>query len=124
MRRTLISASLCLGVLGAAAPAFGAGDYIVVLQSGVDPNVAAAKYGVTPRHVYTAALNGYAAYLTTSQLKKITSDPATDYVDPDEWIYSIDSKTTAGCAIPRQPGQNVASTDVARIGALQSPTAK
>src|SRR5687767_7192675 len=50
---------------GAAAPvlarsAAAEGEYIVVLEEGANPRSVAAVAGIHPRHVYTAALTGFA----------------------------------------------------------------
>ncbi len=105
----------------AAAPGAQAASYIVVLKDGQDPTAAAAKYGITPSAVYTYALSGYAANLTASQLKKVTADADTSYVNPDR-EYAIGDKPTLADT-PPQPAQ-VTSNAIKRIGGLLSPTAK
>jgi subtilisin len=96
------------------------GHYIVVLKDGTNPKTAAAKYGVTPTLVYTAALKGYAANLTNSQLNKISSDPTTDYVNQDQ-SFALGEKPASSS--PPQPAQFIGNS-IKRIGGLQSPTAK
>ncbi|HEX2078801.1 MAG TPA: S8 family peptidase, partial [Longimicrobium sp.] len=64
---------------GSAAP----GEYIVVLQRGIDGRAVAAAAGVAPRHVYTAALNGFAADLTDAQLAALRHNPNVAYVEAD-----------------------------------------
>jgi len=93
----------------------------VVLKDGRDPSAAAAKYGITPSAVYTAALSGYAANLSASQLKKVTADVATSYVNPDR-VLAVGDKPVVTDP-PPQPAQRVDNA-IKRIGGLQSPTAK
>ncbi|HLM67271.1 MAG TPA: protease inhibitor I9 family protein, partial [Longimicrobium sp.] len=59
------------------------GQYIVVLREGADPRSVAAVSGIHPRHVYTAALNGFSATLNPGQLNALRHHPAVDYVEPD-----------------------------------------
>lgn len=59
------------------------GAYIVVLEDDANPRAVAALAGVNPRHVYTAALNGFAAELNPGQLNAIRRHPAVAYVEQD-----------------------------------------
>jgi subtilisin family serine protease len=59
------------------------GQYIVVLNEGASPRSVAAIAGVTPRHVYTAAMNGFAASLNAGQLRAIQNNPNVAYVEQD-----------------------------------------
>ena len=79
----------------------------MVLKDGRDPSAAAAKYGITPSAVYTAALSGYAANLSASQLKKVTADAATSYVNPDGVFVVGDKPTVADTP----PGSAPVGTD-------------
>jgi subtilisin family serine protease len=58
-----------------------AGSYVVVLKEGADPRSVAAVAGASPRHVYTAVLNGFAAALNAGQLTALLHNPAVDYVE-------------------------------------------
>jgi hypothetical protein len=60
------------------------GQYIVVLNDGADARSVAAVAGVNPRHVYTAALNGFAAQLNAGQLTALLHHPAVAYVEQDQ----------------------------------------
>ncbi|WP_420129999.1 S8 family peptidase [Longimicrobium sp.] len=60
------------------------GQYIVVLKEGADPRSVAAVAGVSPRHVYTAALNGFAAGLNAGQLNALRKNPSVEYVEQDQ----------------------------------------
>jgi Subtilase family/Peptidase inhibitor I9 len=56
----------------------------VVLREGADPRAAAAAAGVTPRHLYTAALNGFSATLNAGQLNAVRRLPGVAYVEQDQ----------------------------------------
>jgi subtilisin family serine protease len=60
------------------------GHYIVVLEDGADARSVAAVAGVSPRHVYTAVLNGFAAALNAGQLAALRHHPAVAYVEQDQ----------------------------------------
>ncbi|HEY0015976.1 MAG TPA: S8 family peptidase [Longimicrobium sp.] len=60
------------------------GQYIVVLHEGADPRSVAAVAGVSPRLVYTSALNGFAAALNQGQLNALRHNPQVDYVEQDQ----------------------------------------
>jgi subtilisin family serine protease len=59
------------------------GQYIVVLKEGADPRSVAAVAGIHPRHVYTAALDGFAATLNAGQLTALRHNPAVDFIEGD-----------------------------------------
>jgi hypothetical protein len=68
-----------------AAPGRGVtGSYVVVLKDGADPRGVAAAAGASPRHVYTAVLNGFAAELSAGQLAALRNHPAVAYVEQDQ----------------------------------------
>lgn len=60
------------------------GEYIVVLREGAAPAAVAALAGVRPRHVYTAAVRGFAARLAPGQLAALRHHPAVAYVEQDQ----------------------------------------
>jgi subtilisin family serine protease len=59
------------------------GEYIIVLRDGADPRSVAAVSGIQPRHVYTAALTGFAATLNAGQLNALRHNPAVDFIEGD-----------------------------------------
>jgi len=63
--------------------------YIVVLSDGVDPSVVANRYGTSPSHVYTSALNGFAAPLSRGQLQQLLRDDDVEYVDEDGVVQMV-----------------------------------
>ncbi|HEX6369513.1 MAG TPA: S8 family peptidase [Longimicrobium sp.] len=61
-------------------------QYIVVFKPGASPRAAASAMGVTPAHVYRAALNGFAAKLNAAQLAALQKNPQVDYISPDQVV--------------------------------------
>jgi subtilisin family serine protease len=59
------------------------GQYIVVLKARADPRAVAAIAQVTPKYVYDAALNGFAAQLNSGQLTALQHNPSVDYIEQD-----------------------------------------
>jgi subtilisin family serine protease len=89
-----------------AAPALSAGAqpdgrYIVVLKDGADPRAVAAVMGIRPRHVYTAALNGFAATLNAGQLNALRHNPAVDYIETDAPARLMTTQSPATWGIDR-----------------------
>lgn len=60
-------------------------EYIVVLKQGASPVAVAEAAGASPRFVYAAALNGFAATLTDAQLDAVRRNPEVAYVEADAW---------------------------------------
>jgi subtilisin family serine protease len=60
-----------------------AGQYIVTLRSGSAAGVAAAK-GIAVRHVYTSAVNGFAATLSPAQLHAVQRDPSVASIEHNQ----------------------------------------
>jgi subtilisin len=62
-------------------------QYIVVLHDGVDASGVAAEHrrnaGAQVLDTYGAAIDGYTARLSGSELRKVEADPRVDYVTPD-----------------------------------------
>jgi subtilisin family serine protease len=116
MRSTLSAAALlalaaCADAAPVAGPAAGAaplqsaqsgrgidGQYIVVLNEGADPRSVAAIAGVSPRFVYTSAVNGFAAALNPGQLTALRHNPNVAYVEQDQRAetYTTQSPVTWG----------------------------
>jgi len=71
------------------------GRYIVVLEEDVEPRAVAAAAGVHPRHVYTAALTGFAADLNAGQLNAVRHHPAVAYVEQDQRAEAVITQTGA-----------------------------
>jgi subtilisin len=74
--------------------------YIVTFKDGVDPktkaNEKAKAYGLELRHVYSSALNGFAAVVPPGQLKKLQSDPDVAAIVEDRKIYALTDSRPLG----------------------------
>jgi subtilisin family serine protease len=85
-----------------AAPGRGIeGQYIVVLNEGADPRSVAAVARVEPSHVYTAALNGFAAELNQGQLNALQHNPAVAYIEQDQVVEPTATQSSATWGIDR-----------------------
>jgi subtilisin family serine protease len=85
-----------------AAPGRGIeGHYIVVLKEGADPRSVAAVAKADPRHVYTAALNGFAAELNQGQLNALQNNPSVDYIEQDQVVEPTATQSNATWGIDR-----------------------
>jgi subtilisin family serine protease len=92
----ILSTSLVLGQPASAAPAkfIAAKDkaiadqYIVVLKDGPSSNAGAVAQavGAQPKHVYSAALNGFVATLNAGQLKALQNNPNVAYIEQDSEV--------------------------------------
>jgi subtilisin family serine protease len=69
--------------------------YLVVLAEGADPRSVAAVAGVAPRHVYTAAVNGFAATLNRGQLNALQHNPAVAWIEQDAVYHAATIQTNA-----------------------------
>ena len=61
----------------------GSNGYIVVVKEGANPRSVAAVLGISPRYVYTTAVNGFAGTLNAGQLNAIRHNPNVEYVEAD-----------------------------------------
>lgn len=96
------TASAGAAPLHSASPGRGIdGQYIVVLRSGADPRSVAAVAGVSPRHVYTAALTGFSATLTGGQVNALRHNPNVRYVEQDRLVSLAATQTPATWGIDR-----------------------
>jgi subtilisin family serine protease len=77
------------------------GQYIVVLNEGANPRSVAAIAGVTPRHVYAAALNGFSATLNAGQLRAMQNNPNVAYVEQDAAVQANTTQTGATWGLDR-----------------------
>src|SRR5688500_10163563 len=77
------------------------GQYIVVLNEGANARSVAAIAGVTPRHVYTTAVNGFSASLNAGQLRAIQNNPAVAFVEQDAVVQANVTQTGATWGLDR-----------------------
>ncbi|HET7461129.1 MAG TPA: S8 family peptidase [Longimicrobium sp.] len=84
-----------------------ANGYLVVLAEGSDPRAVAAAAAVSPRHVYTAAVNGFAATLTAGQLNALRHDPHVAYVEQDAVYHATTIQTNAPWNLDRIDQRNL-----------------
>jgi subtilisin family serine protease len=100
------------GVATAAAPLLSAGanaiegQYIVVLKDGATARSVAAVAGVSPRHVYSAALNGFAVSLNAGQLNALRNNPNVAYVEEDQTAELAATQSGATWGIDRIDQRN------------------
>ena len=83
------------------------GQYIVVLNEGADPRSVAAVAGVSPRFVYTAALNGFSAALNQGQLTALRHNPAVAYVEQDQRAEVLATQSNATWGLDRIDQRNL-----------------
>ncbi|WP_420130007.1 S8 family peptidase [Longimicrobium sp.] len=90
-----------------AAPGTGVdGEYIVVLKEGANPRSVAAISGAGPRHVYTAALNGFSASLNQGQVNALRNNPAVAYIEQDARVQLSTTQTGATWGLDRIDQRN------------------
>ncbi|HEV7652374.1 MAG TPA: S8 family peptidase [Actinophytocola sp.] len=80
------------------------GQYIVTLkeQAGVQSaRSLAADLNVTPRHVYTAALNGFSASLSAAQLTALQHSPAVARIEQNAKVHTDGTQSGATWGIDR-----------------------
>jgi subtilisin family serine protease len=115
----LLALAACADANPAAGPAAGAapllavaagaidGEYIVVLNEGADPRSVAAVAGVSPRYVYTAALNGFSAALNEGQLTALRHNPRVAYVEQDGRVEAWTTQSGATWGLDRIDQRNL-----------------
>jgi subtilisin family serine protease len=77
------------------------GQYIVVLNDGADARSVAAVAGVSPKHVYTAALDGFSASLNHGQLNALQRNPNVKWIEQDQVVELGASQTGATWGLDR-----------------------
>jgi subtilisin family serine protease len=95
-----------------AAPVLAAGErgiegqYIVVVRQGADPRSVAGVAGVSPRYVYTAAINGFAAALNAGQLNALQHNPNVETIEQDQVAEASATQSSATWGIDRIDQRN------------------
>ena len=77
------------------------GQYIVVLNEGANPRSVAAVAGVSPRYVYTATVNGFAATLNAGQVNALQHNPNVAYLEQDAAVTASTIQTGATWGLDR-----------------------
>jgi subtilisin len=112
VRSIAVAASL-LTAAGASAQNENA-RYIVSVAPGHAASQVAASHGLNPRHVYSSALNGFAADVPAGRLATLANDPRITSVAVDHPIFAI---AKPGSQPPPQPTGQVTPAGVVRIAA-------
>jgi subtilisin family serine protease len=84
-----------------AAAATAEASYIVVLRDGAGPAEVARSVGASPRFVYSAVLNGFAADMTAAQAAALGRNPRVAYVEPDGEASTVATQINATWGIDR-----------------------
>jgi aqualysin 1 len=77
------------------------GEYIVALKEGANPRSVAAVAGVSPKFVYTAALNGFAGTLNQGQLNALQHNPSVAYIQQNGRVSVSTTQTGATWGLDR-----------------------
>ncbi|HEU0077851.1 MAG TPA: S8 family peptidase, partial [Longimicrobiaceae bacterium] len=77
------------------------GEYIVVLSDDANPRSVAAVAGVSPKFVYTAALNGFSATLNQGQLNALQHNPNVAYIEQDQEVTASTTQSGATWGLDR-----------------------
>jgi subtilisin family serine protease len=83
------------------------GEYIVVLNDGADARSVAAVAGVNPKHVYTAALDGFSATLNQGQLVALQHNPNVKWIEQDQVATLSGTQTGATWGLDRIDQRNL-----------------
>lgn len=95
--------------------------YIVTVKAGVEPLAVALAAGATATYRFDSALNGFAADLTSTQLRKVQRDARVVSMTAD--VATV--QTRPGIDPYDGPqGPQFVTTGVRRVGGLQSATAR
>jgi len=79
-----------------AGPGAAPARYIVVMKPVVDAGAVARGHGAAVSHIYTHALNGFAAPLSPAQLQALATDPRVAYVEPDLVVHTCEQALPTG----------------------------
>ncbi len=85
-------------------------QYIVVVKEGADARSIAAVAGVSPKYVYDAALNGFAATLNAGQLNALQHNSNVDYIEQDAEVTTHATQYSAPWNLDRIDQRNLPLT--------------
>jgi subtilisin family serine protease len=88
-------------LLAAAAGRGVPGSYIVVLKEGARPATIAKRNGLTPRYVYSSALNGFAVQMADWQIAKLRGHPSVAYIEQDARVELTTTQSGATWGLDR-----------------------
>ncbi|UBV45138.1 S8 family peptidase (plasmid) [Deinococcus taeanensis] len=106
-------------VLGTSNPEAIPGQYIVVFSDGAASNLSSQgasslistlgldPQGVQVQHVYSAALNGFAARLSTQNVARLQADPRVKYIEQDAAMHMSATQSGATWGIDRIDQRNL-----------------
>ncbi len=83
------------------------GQYIVVLEEGANPRSVAAVAGISPKYVYTAALNGFSAEINEGQLSALRHNPNVAFIEQDQEVSLAATQTGATWGLDRTDQRNL-----------------
>ncbi|MCZ2526524.1 S8 family peptidase [Streptomyces sp. NPDC059506] len=83
------------------------GNYIVTLKSGVEAEDLTEAKDLSPRHVYSEVLNGFAAKLTDGQLKSLQRDSAVLAIEEDQKVTASATQYSATWGLDRIDQRNL-----------------
>ena len=69
------------------------GEYIVTLRPGSSGVATAHRSGIASRHTYEHAISGFAATLTTAQLRALQREPSVVSIEPNQVVHSMTTQT-------------------------------
>jgi subtilisin len=107
------SVALVPSVFGQNAPQ--ADRYVVTVTPGSVPAEVAAAHGVSPRHVYTHVLNGFAAQVPPGRLAALANDPRVASIVVDQQVFAFGKPTNT--KPPPPSTTQVTPAGVTRVGA-------
>ncbi|MCB1125277.1 MAG: S8 family serine peptidase, partial [Verrucomicrobiae bacterium] len=103
------------------------GQFIIQTRSGVPPTRVSQRNGLTPDHVYDAALQGFSGFVPPGLLPKLASDPDVLRITPNRMVSIIGKpdktgggkggKPGGGDPPPPPPEGQIVPEGVARVGA-------
>lgn len=99
-------------------------QYIVQVQGGANAAAVAARNGLAPRFLYSAAVNGFSGFIPPGLLRRVQADPQVVSVVPDRVVSAVgqpegvNGKPGGGGSTPAQ----VLPAGVWRIGAAPGST--